>query len=204
MDVVTLISLANPNAVTTTTGSGLTVAVANENASSQGSLSLLGGKTIAYNVCGIAGSDCGLGGTPTSGRLLLLRREALELALYTFKYVKGTDNVIVVLPPGHTQTVTTSPLSPKPPSSNAASAAKTTPVTVAVLFLRSELQPWLNAPLSETLTQYPPLVSQLPTWAKTQEAGLVDQITERGLFAERIESQQAGGNLLVLNPLPPQ
>ena len=29
------------------------------------------------------------------------------------------------------------------------------------------------------------------------------QITERGLFVERVESRQAGGNLLVLNPQPP-
>ena len=36
------------------------------------------------------------------------------------------------------------------------------------------------------------------------EAGLVDQITARGLFSENVEQAQDGSNLIVLNPLPPQ
>jgi hypothetical protein len=76
-------------------------------------------------------------------------------------------------------------------------------VTEAVVFARQGLQPWLSQPLSSTLSQFPPTVPELPLWQKTQEAGLVDQITARGLFTEQIESQQTGGNLLVLNQLPP-
>jgi hypothetical protein len=75
---------------------------------------------------------------------------------------------------------------------------------VAVLFVRSELTPWLDAPLDETLAQFPPTVSQLPLWKQTEEASLVDQITGHGLFSEHVESQQDGSNLLVLNQLPPQ
>jgi hypothetical protein len=201
LDVVTLVSLANPNATGTTSGSGLQVAVNTAGgASSTGGLSLLGGKTIAYNLCGLGGSNCQLRGTPSTNRLLLLRREALELALYTFKYISGTDNVVAVLPPGHTQT--TSTLSPKLPSASTSTGVK--PMTVAVLFVRSELSPWLAQPLGQTLQEFPPATQQLPQWRKTQEAGLVDQITARGLFSERIESAQDGSNLLVLNSLPPQ
>jgi hypothetical protein len=203
LDVVTLINLANPNTAQTSTtpSSGLTVAVNTGSSGSSSSLSLLGGSTIAYNLCGTGGHDCQLPGTPSAGRMLLLRREALELALYTFKYISGTDNVICVLPPGRTQV--TSTLSPKLPSAKA-SSSNSTPVTVAVVFLRQELQPWLQQPLSSTLGTIPPPVSELPLWQKTQEAGLVDQITAHGLFSEQIESQQTGGNLLVLNQLPPQ
>jgi hypothetical protein len=202
LDVVTLINLSNPNAQGVTSGSGLTVAV-NTGASSgsSSSLSLLAGSTVAYNLCGTGAGNCRLAGAPSANRLLLLRREALELALYTFKYISGTANVICVLPPGHTETAST--LSSKLPSSKAP-VSSPKPLTVAVVFLRQELQPWLNQPLSSTLNTFPPLVSQLPLWTKTAEAGLVDQITAHGLFSEQIESQQTGGNLLVLNQLPPQ
>ena len=86
------------------TGSGLQVAVRPSPTSSQ--VSLLSGNTIAYNLCGIGGKDCAIGvGQPSTNRLLLLRREALELALYTFRYIGGTQNVVAILPPGHTADV---------------------------------------------------------------------------------------------------
>ena len=54
------------------------------------------------------------------------------------------------------------------------------------------------------LQQYPPELSQLTSWSKTTEAGLVDQLTAHGLFSSQVESQQVGGSALVLTPLPPQ
>ena len=203
LDVITLVNLANPNAAGTTSGSGLQVAVnsgASSSSSSSSSLSLLGGTTIAYNLCGVGGTNCGLPGTPSATRLLLLRREALELALYTFKYISTADNVVAVLPPG--RTTMSSTLTSKPPSASAPASSQ--PVTIAVLFVRQELQPWLSQPLSSTLSEFPPEPSQLPLWSKTEEAGLVDEITGHGLFSEKVESEQTGGNLLVLSSLPPQ
>jgi hypothetical protein len=199
LDVITLMNVANQNASGTTSGSGYQVAVSTGGTAS--SLSLLGGKTIAYNLCGLGASNCTIGGTPSANRLLLLRREALELALYTFKYLSGTENVVAVLPPGHTQT--TSKLSSKLPTGSSASSG-TAPVTVAVLFVRDELTPWLSQPLGQTLQQFPPSTAELGAWRQTQEAGLVDQITARGLFSEKIETAQGASNLLVLNSLPPQ
>jgi hypothetical protein len=200
LDVVTLINLANPNAQATGTSSGLTVAVNTAAPGGSASLSLLSGSTIAYNLCGVGGHNCQLPGTPTSARMLLLRREALELALYTFKYIGGVSNVICVLPPSHELFST---LSSHLPSAKSLSTSSQL-VTTAVVFLRQELQPWLRLPLSSTLQAFPPSPSELPAWQNTPEAGLVDQITAHGLFSEQIESQQTGGNLLVLNPLPPQ
>jgi hypothetical protein len=202
LDLVTLINLSNPSTTGTTTGSGLEVAVGSSASSSSGTLSLLGGKTIAYNLCGLGGSGCQIGGSPSSTRLLLLRREALELAMYTFKYLGGVQNVICVLPPGRTQA--TSTLSPTPPPAGPARSSATQPVTIAVLFVRDELSPFLSEPLGTTLAEFPPATSQLTLWKGTQEAGLVDQITARGLFSEKVESAQVGGSLMVLNPLPPQ
>lgn len=179
-------------------GGGLQVAVRTDPNSS--AVSLLGGNTIAYNLCGIGGRDCAIGvGTPSTNRLLLLRREALELALYTFKYVSGTDNVVAILPPGHTETASTGKLSRKPPKAASAAAR---PIDIAVLFQRQELQPLLDHPLVDTLPEpVPPTVSQMP---RAPEAGLVDQATARGLFSERLQQTQDGSSLIVLDPLPPQ
>jgi hypothetical protein len=178
--------------------SGLQVAVRPSPTSSQ--VSLLGGNTIAYNLCGEGGKDCAIGvGKPSTNRLLLLRREALELALYTFKYISGTQNVVAILPPGHS--AQTSTLSKKLPTSNSAqSAAK--PVDIAVLFVRQEIAPLLGHPLRLLLPeQSPPTVAQMPS---APEAGLVDQLTARGLFSESLQQAQDGSSLIVLNPLPPQ
>jgi hypothetical protein len=162
-------------------------------------VSLLTGKTVAFNLCGIGGKNCAIGvGTPSSARLLLLRREALELALYTFKYVGGVSNVVAILPPGRTTTAgtpgtlsTSSPLS-KP---------TTKPLNVALLFLHDELRPWLDRPLAQTLPEdVPPTVAQMRS---APEAGLVEQITARGLFSQTLSQAQDGSNLIVLDPLPP-
>jgi hypothetical protein len=180
------------------TASGLQVAVRPSQSSSQ--VSLLSGNTIAYNLCGIGGKNCAIGvGKPSANRLLLLRREALELALYTFKYISGTDNVVAILPPGHT---TPQPkLSKQPPSSTSAQAAPK-PVDIAVLFVRPEVSPLLKSPLSQILPeQIPPTVAEMP---KAPEAGLVSQITARGLFSEELQQAQDGSTLIVLNPIPPQ
>jgi len=177
---------------------GLQVAVRPSPTSSQ--VSLLGGNTIAYNLCGEGGKDCAIGvGKPSTNRLLLLRREALELALYTFKYISGTQNVVAILPPGHTEQ--TSALTRKLPTSTGSQAA-TKPVDIAVLFVRQEISPLLGHPLRFILPeQDPPTVSQMPS---APEAGLVDQLTARGLFSEQLQQAQDGSNLIVLNPLPPQ
>jgi hypothetical protein len=178
------------------TGStGLQIAVRPDPSSS--AVSLLNGHTVAYNLCGIGSPNCSIGvGTPSTNRLLLLRREALELALYTFKYVGGTDNVVAILPPGHTVTSCTG-LCPKPNQ-----RTTTKPVNIALLFLHDELTPWLEQPLAATFPEpFPPTMDQV---AGAPESPLVEQITARGMFTESVEQAQDGSNLIVLNPLPPQ
>ncbi len=196
--VVTVVKLGNPSSVDPTTGapSGLQVAVKTDGSTSSG-LSLLNGNTIAYNLCGLGSSNCTIGvGKPSALRLLLLKREALELALYTFKYISGTNNVVAILPPGYTtQNTLTSTPHAKP---------VTQKVDLALLFIRGELAPFLSAPVTATLPNtYPPAVPQLPLWAQTAEAGLVEQITARGLFSEQLVQTQAGENLIELTQQPP-
>jgi hypothetical protein len=202
--VVTTVGLSNSPAAATNTpngsagSSGLQVAVRPDPSSS--AVSLLTGNTVAYNLCGIGGSNCAIGaGQPSPDRLLLLRREALELALYTFRYIGGVDNVVAILPPGHTSTATApGTLSARSPLTK----PTTKPLNVALLFLHGELRPLLAQPLGATLPEeFPPTVVQM---RKAPEAGLVEQVTARGMFSQRISQAQDGSSLIVLDQLPPQ
>lgn len=162
---------------------------------SSGQLQVLSSSsTIAYDLCGTGTNNCAIGvGQPSSNRLLLLRREALELALYTFKYISSAQTVVAILPPGH-QTCTG--ICPTPSGS-----ATAKPVNLAVGFARADLQPLLNQPIEETLPSPPPTVAQMPN---APEAQLVSELTAHGLFSEQAEAAQDGTNLIVLNPEPPQ
>lgn len=160
-------------------------------------LPLPAGSTIVYNLCGVGGSNCEIGvGKPSSARLLLLRREALELALYTFRYISGAQTVVAMLPPGHTSQDCTG-LCAKPQSKPVVK-----PVNLAVAFDRPELQPYLNQPLRSTLPEeIPPTVSAMST---ASEAPLVSVITARGLFSEKTQSGQDGSTVITLSPMAPQ
>ncbi len=71
-----------------------------------------------------------------------------------------------------------------------------------MLFVAPELQPLLHRPLLDTLPEpTPPTVAEM---ARAPEAGLVDQVTARGLFSEQLQQAQDGSDLIVLDPLPPQ
>jgi hypothetical protein len=182
---------------------GLQVAVRSDPNSS--AVSLIGGHTIAYDLCGLGSTNCSIGvGTPSPDRLLLLRREALELALYTFRYISGTQNVVAILPPGHLVQTNAGALSPKPPSRQAKATTTQKPLNVALLFLHDELKPLLDQPLSTIFPeQFPPSVPEVAAWKQTPEAGLVEQVTSRGMFSEHVTTAQDGTNLLVLDPMPP-
>ena len=195
-DAAAAASAANAGTATAATAAtGLAVAIHPSPTSS--AISLLNGNTIAYDLCGVGGKNCAIGvGTPSRDRLLLLRREALELALYTLRYLHGVQNVVVILPPGHTEVQST--LTRSLPTSDAHSKT----LNVAVLFDRRELSPLLEHPLSDLLPEAePPTVSEM---AKAPEAGLVEQVTGRGMFSEQLQQAQDGSNLIVLDPLPTQ
>ena len=153
--------------------------------------------TMLFNMCGVGSTNCSIGvGTASSARLLLLRREALELALYTFKYLPGIDNVVAILPPGHTVQGCTG-ICPKPQTNSTSQ-----PLDVALAFDRQELQPWLDRPLRSTLPgDLPPTVTEMQN---APEAELVSIITAHGLFSEKTEQGQDGSTVIVLSPLPPQ
>ena len=56
-------------------------------------------KTAMYILCG-DGPHCAINeGKPSVARGTVLRREALELALYSFRYLDNTDSVVAFFPP---------------------------------------------------------------------------------------------------------
>jgi hypothetical protein len=85
--------------------------------------------TAMYLFCGLDDS-CTVVGESSEERHRLLRREALELALYTFKYL-DSDNVVLLLPPPKVESETPN----------------------AVFFEREDLEEQLGRPLAETIGQ---------------------------------------------------
>jgi hypothetical protein len=86
--------------------------------------------TVGYEMCGFSDTQQNCAAPSLSGDPeQLLRREAVELALYTLKYVPGTNAVITYLPP------TSNPQAP----------------TRAVFITRNDAKDSLDRPLAQTL-----------------------------------------------------
>jgi hypothetical protein len=137
-------------------------------------ISIDSGNTIQYSLCGL-GSSCAIEkGTPSVQRGTLVRREILELALYTFKYMDGIKNVIAFMPP-------TPGSQPK-----------------YVIFLqKSELDGYLHQPLQTTLNQKTPLPNQI---TRTEQQ-TIDATTESKVFQFGLSQAQNGDAVLVLQPI---
>ena len=132
-------------------------------------------KSMQYVLCGL-GDGCALSsGPPTEARHTLLRREALELALYTFKYVDGVDSVTVFLPPP---------------------AGGQSPAT-AVFLERGDTGPELGKPLSQTLSPITPSVGTI----KAEELQTLNRITRSRLYQFQYTQAQDLSAVLVLDPV---
>jgi hypothetical protein len=133
-------------------------------------------KTVYYLLCG-AGSNCKIDeGTASRARGTVLRREALELALYTLEYAHSADNVVVFFPPGPGQKK----------------------VTSSLFFQRGGLESSLSHPLRRTLPQVQP---PLPGRIGKGEQKTVDELTSSLLYKYvGVVTARGYGNLVVLEP----
>lgn len=128
-------------------------------------------KTLIYAFCGLQ-ANCAVQGGDDQRRSRLLRREALELSLYSFKYLKGVDQVVSLL-----QSVKDGG-------------------TSAVFLRRAELQPALDHPLRDTL----PLAFPPSALAKdTRENAVIDALTVPNSFPAHFEPLPDGDAILVLD-----
>jgi hypothetical protein len=167
---------------------GLPVTIAiRETAAQGGDINFVDGSGVLYRLCGL-GKKCAIEqGEPSAKRHMLLRREALELALYSFRYL-GVSDAVVIMPAGKATTKV-----------NGKDKTKTS--TEALLFRRGDhdVAGAVTRPLDATLVPKTPSVNGV---TRSPDASLVDAITTRKLF--NFSFQQANQDaraFLVLDPL---
>ncbi len=169
----------------------------------------LEGNNVLYQLCG-DGADCSIEqGKPSTQRALLLGREALELALYTFRYVSGVNQVLVTIPPPPPGSTSPSkgsslkigdfviPATTGDASSSPASTSSSHVASHALLFSQQDLAPALSSPLSATLSDLTPTVSQMAHWP---DATAVKELTEPRLYDFTISETQQTGAVMLLEP----
>jgi hypothetical protein len=152
----------------------LPVRIALSSSSDTTSVAIVQGKSVLYTLCGL-GPRCSINrGKASTARFLLLRREAFELALYSFRYLDGVDNVVALLPPAPGK---------KP--------------TNAVFFRRKPLQPALDRPLLATLPSPPPSPGELAT---SEQGALINTLTNPNVFCYSFQQGQDLSAFLILQP----
>ena len=134
-----------------------------------------GADVVSYGLCGLGTSDqCAITvGTPSSDRFMLLRRQALELSLYTFKYVDDVESVIVFMPP-----------TPKGESNG------------TVFLRRDDVADGLRRPLAQLLPSRAPRVGALTE----VELGNILRLTQPRTYAFQFTAAPDGRPILVLTP----
>lgn len=137
------------------------------------------GETALYSFCGLGGEqNCALPGQASADRLLLMRREAVELSLYTFRLMPEVQTVVSLLPP-----VTRSEGQP--------------PVTYAIWFQRGQelMQDAMRQPMTKLLPERGPFSEGDIT---PGEAETINRLTETRLFTGNFEQLQTQGVILNL------
>jgi hypothetical protein len=144
-----------------------------------GDIRLLNGKGVLYTLNGLGPHGSIKAGTPSKERHLLLRREALELALYTFRYADNVDMVVAFLPP--------------PPPKKGQTATEIP--TEALFFRPGDLKPELARPINATIAPATPR----PETIGGTEAREIDGLTKPNLFEASLQQGQNGQGFLVLS-----
>lgn len=129
------------------------------------------GSTIMYVFCG-PGDACGPSQTASAATEALLRRESVELALYTFKYTHGINSIVALLPP----TKNTKP---------------------AIFLTRRAFRGLLSKPLSQTLPTRRFITGGSLTG---EEQSKIQKLTANSVFASTFEALPNQRALLLLAP----
>lgn len=143
-----------------------------------GALEYLEGDGLLYILNGLGPNGTIPTGTASKKRGRLLLREALELALYSFRYLEDVTMVAVLLPAA--------------PATAAATQQERQ--TRAVFYRPGDLIAELQVPLAETLSPKTPT----PASMSRAEARRVDDLTLRNLFLASVQPLEADQNYLVL------
>jgi hypothetical protein len=148
-----------------------------------GDIQLIDGHGVMYTLNGLGKHGSIKGGLPSKERNLLLRREGLELALYTFRYADDVDMVVTLLPP-------------EPPNAGEEETAGELPPIKALFYRPGDLQGELGVPLDATLPPLTPRPEQIDL-AKP-EFKRIDALTRSNLFDASFQQGQDASVFLVL------
>jgi hypothetical protein len=150
---------------------------------------------VFYQLCG-TGPGCSIPGKASVERGLLVRREALELALYTFRYIGEASQVVVTFPPPPpSKSVSKAAVAPTT-SSTLANAAAQTPSHV-LLFRPDELSGELSKPLYDSLSASVPGVH---TMNASADAPLVNRLTLNAIYDSTLSQQESTLVMLLQSP----
>jgi hypothetical protein len=134
--------------------------------------------SVMYVLCG-GGDNCAIDkGEPSADRYRLLRREALELALYSFKYTDA-DSVIALLPPS-------------------TDAESDTTQATTLFFQKRDFSAELSRPLQLTLSRPD---TTTPVALDATESLTVDRLTRPHLFTYEYRQAQEGSAVMLLAPV---
>jgi hypothetical protein len=136
------------------------------------------GNAVQYTLCG-HGQSCTIDAARDSiDRKVLVQRQALELALYTLKYVDDVGSVTVMLPPFQTD-------------------GSTQGLQRTALFLRREdVRRELDRPLAATLAARTPRIGE--TADRDREA--LQRLSVPHIYAFNVTQRSDGAFVLVLRP----
>jgi hypothetical protein len=134
-----------------------------------------GSDVVSYGLCGAdSKQQCEIAkGVSSPERFTLLRRQALELSLYTLKYVDDVDSVIVFMPP-----------SQKGQSNG------------SIFLRRSDVEDELDRPITSLLPTKRPRVGALTSL----EEGQIIRLTGSRTYAAQVQPLPDGNPVLVLTP----
>jgi hypothetical protein len=145
-----------------------------------GELQVLNGAAVLYLLNGLATDAATVTGRARKTNERLMMREAVELALYSFRYLDDVTMVGIMLPP----------------RSGAAVASTDGQQSRMVFFRPGDLLDKLEVPLAKTLSPEPPRPKSL-----TKEDALkIDSLALRNLFLVQIQQLESQQNYLVLAP----
>jgi len=151
------------------------------------------GLGVQYKLSGFGKGGRLQGTHPSAERRRLLRREALELSLYSFRYLPDVTMVVTLLPPAPKAEQVHPKRAAK--AKRAAKGAAEDYQDQALFFRPGDLRKQLERPLAETMATKAPELDALAG----QEAKRIDKLTLSNLFTFEHIQQQDGSIYLVLD-----
>lgn len=145
-----------------------------------GDLQVLKGDGVLYLLNGLGADAKTAAGKAGRTNERLMMREALELALYSFRYLDDITMVAIMLPP----------------RSGSTDASSDGEQSRTLFFRPGDLLDKLEVPLSRTLSPSPPR----PQALTKPQALKIDSLTLRNLFLASIQPLDSNLNYLVLAP----